>query len=159
MNEWSRSSLDRATLVWASLTGMYGTRLTRDFGESVPEPWRSAVNTLSDAQIQRGMRRLTATGSGSTPTLPQFVKACRASGDDEYTARPDTTCLPQPQITWQVRNGNMALLSFMMANDVPQDLVPKLVETKNKIVAGTADDDDTADLSNVLRSAFAKVIA
>jgi hypothetical protein len=138
---------------------MYGTRLTRDFGESVPEPWRSAIKTLSDSQVQRGLRRLTANGSGSTPTLPQFMKACRASGDDEYETRPAGTFLPQPPLSWQVRNGNFALLSFMMANDVPQDLVPKLVETKNKIVAGTADDDDTADLSNVLRTAFAKVIA
>jgi hypothetical protein len=67
--------------------------------------------------------------------------------------------LPQPTLSWQVRNGNFALLSFMMANDVPQGLVQKLVETKNKIVAGTADDDDTADLSNVLRTAFARAIA
>jgi hypothetical protein len=138
---------------------MYGTRLTRDFGESVPDPWRSAIKTLTDAQIQRGMRRLTATGSGSTPTLPQFMKACRASGDDEYETRPASTYLPKPELSWQVRTGNCTLLSFMLANDVPQDLVPKLVETKNKIVAGAADDDDAADLGSVLRSAFAKVIA
>jgi hypothetical protein len=95
----------------------------------------------------------------------KYLRACGKTRFTSNDLRPERenpqavpAYVPQPQITWQVRNGNMALLSFMMANDVPHDLVPKLVETKNKIVAGTADDDDTADLSNVLRTAFAKVI-
>jgi hypothetical protein len=137
---------------------MYGARLTRDFGESVPDPWRSAVKSLSDSQIQRGLRRLTAAGSGSTPTLPQFVKACKAPGDDEGTARPELTYRPQSHLPWQVRTGNCTLLSFLLSKGgVSADLMPKLVETKNKIVATAHNDDDAAELGNVLRAAFERV--
>lgn len=139
---------------------MYGTRLTRDFGESVPEPWRSAVNALTDAQIKGGLQRLTAAGSGSAPTLPQFVKACRTVGDDEGTIRPQLTYQPPPKITWQQRTGNASLLQFLLSKGgVSEELVPKLVETKNKIVASTADDDDAKELQSVLFAAFAKVAA
>lgn len=139
---------------------MYGGRLTRDFGESVPSTWRSAINSLKDHEVQRGIRRLTAAGSSSAPTLPQFVKACKTIGDDEGEIHPASTSLPAPPITWQVRTGNLALFRFLLSRQgVPEDLVSELVAAKNKIVSTVHDDDDQAALVDVLRAAFERIAA
>ena len=169
MTEWSQSRVDRATLVWATLTGMYGNRLTRDFGDSVPDPWRSAVQTLSDAQIQRGLRRLTAGGSGSTPTLPQFVKACRDFGDDEGQVRPASTYLPAPDYDHFHRFGQKQFYKFLLSHDTTPAQLPTLIERKNEIINAARNDPDMQpngdeveqgkQLHEILFAAWRKVIA
>lgn len=76
---------------------MYGSRLTRDFGESVPETWKKAIQNLDELSLQRGLRNLLRTGSASVPTLPVFVKACRTIGEDDGPSRPVENALPGPQ--------------------------------------------------------------
>lgn len=123
-------------MVWATLVGMYGTRLTRDFGESVPEPWTSAIRTLNDQQIQRGLRRLTATGSASTPTLPVFVKACRQLGDDEGEIRPNSTYLPAPDPDALNCHGQKVMLSFLrhQTSGASDASLRKMIAVKNKLI-------------------------
>lgn len=115
---------------------MYGTRLTRDFGESVPEPWTSAIRTLTDLQIQRGMRRLTATGSASTPTLPVFVKACRQLGDDEGEIRPNGAYLPGPEPDALNCHSYLVMLSFLrhQTSGASEASLRKMIAAKNKLV-------------------------
>lgn len=121
---------------------MYGNRLTRDFGDSVPDPWRSAISTLSDAQIQRGLRRLTAGGSGSTPTLPQFAKACRDQGDDEGQVRPASTQLPSPNYDHFHCFGQIQFFKFLKMHNVRNDQLPKLIARKNEIISAARHDPD-----------------
>lgn len=101
---------------------MYGTRLARDFGESVPEVWKQAISTLKRYEIDRGLRRLTTGGSGSPPTLPQFMKACKMTGDDEGTLRPASTfqALPKPVRPENrfLMIGNFELLRFLLKHDI-----------------------------------------
>lgn len=95
----------------------------------------------------------------------KYVRAC---GKTRFTAhdlkpereapKPEST-KSEPPITWQVRCGNMALLKFLLANDVPQDRVEKLVAAKNKIVGSAHDNDDPAALGDVLRAAFERAAA
>lgn len=115
---------------------MYGSRITRDFGESVPEPWQSAIRKLTDVEIQRGLRRLTLGGSGSTPTLPQFVKACREIGTTDGPENPGPA-LPKPLPDTFVLFGNHLLFNYLMRHPVPVSdaSVKELVRLKDKIIA------------------------
>jgi hypothetical protein len=169
MTEWSQNKLDRATVVWVTLTQMYGPRLTRDFGESVPEPWRSVIASLSDIQIQRGLRRLTASGSGSVPTLPQFSKACRDLGDDEGQTRPASTYLPSPDYDHFHRFGQKQFFKFIWTNDTTPEQLPKLIQRKNEIIDAARHDPEMQlggdeveqgkQLHEILFAAWRKVIA
>jgi hypothetical protein len=97
------------------------------------------------------------------------AKYLRACGKTRFTSndlRPEPEVAqpapykPQPTISWQERTGNASLLRFLLSKGgVREDLIPKLVETKNKIVATAADGDDAKELQGVLLAAFAKVIA
>jgi hypothetical protein len=96
----------------------------------------------------------------------KYLRACGKTRFTSNDLRPERenpqavpAYVPQPQLTWQVRNGNLALLSFLMSSSVPQESIPNLVETKNKIVATVADDDDPTELRDVLRAAFETVLA
>lgn len=119
---------------------MYGSRLIREFGESVPEVWRQAVGSLKRFEVDRGLRRLTTGGSASPPTLPQFMKACKQIGDDEGTLRPAVTytpanALPPPSNRF-VPTGSIALLRFILAENTPTDRIEDL----RKIMLDAAND-------------------
>lgn len=143
---------------------MYGTRLTRDFGESVPEPWTSAIRTLTDPQIQRGLRRLTAIGSASTPTLPVFVKACRQLGDDEGEIRPSATYLPGPSPDALNCHSQRVMLSFLrhQSSGASEAALAKMIAAKNKLIEQyrwiTQDEPEAAsELRDKLWAAFTAV--
>lgn len=147
---------------------MYGNRLTRDFGDSVPDPWRSAIKTLSDSEVQRGLRRLTAGGSGSTPTLPQFVKACRTSGDAEGEMRPASTYLPSADYDHFHCFAQKQMFAFLKQHVVSNDLLPTLIQRKNEIIDAARHDPDIRDgdeaemgkqLHEILFGAWSKAIA
>src|SRR5690606_30884911 len=119
---------------WATLAGMYGNRLTRDFGDSVPEPWRNGISYMPDWQIQRGLRRLSLAGSASVPTLPVFVKACRQQGDDEGQSRPDASALPPPTYDGFHAFGQRCLFVFLRRSDaIGQERLQALIRAKNKL--------------------------
>jgi hypothetical protein len=113
---------------------MYGNRLTREFGDSVPEPWQSAIRTLKDHEIQRGLRKLSLAGSASVPTLPVFMKACREAGGDDGEVRPAATFLPSPPREEFHQNAQFRLMKFLMANDVSEDTLAALVIEKNRLL-------------------------
>lgn len=144
---------------------MYGPRFLRDYGNTAPPVWQSAIRTLTDAQIQRGMRRLAAAGSGSVPTLPVFVKACRQPGDDEGETRPASTYLPPPSYDDFHAFGQRCLFAFIRTQDRISDPTLKaLVSVKNKLVNDFREmhreDEVTAEqVREALMRAFEKVIA
>lgn len=114
---------------------MYGTRHTRDYGESVPDIWRSAIKTLKPYEIERGLRRLTTGGSGSPPTLPQFMKACRSIGDeDSGPAAPDRASLLPLKFDPYQAHGQKCLFRYLLDNEVNKNKLQLLIDAKNKIV-------------------------
>lgn len=56
---------------------MFGPRLVRDYGPSAPDAWRNVIGAMRPDELAAGLKELLASGKGSVPTLPQFIKACR----------------------------------------------------------------------------------
>lgn len=134
MGEWSQSKPDEAARIWAIFSGMYGVRLTRDFGESVPDVWRQAIATLPRHEIERGLRRLTIGGSGSPPTLPQFVRACKTVGDDELR-QPNQAALPEKDLRDNFeRFADHLFLNYLRRKGgVADSLLPLLLVVKREL--------------------------
>lgn len=138
MSEWSASS-DKAGAVWTCLTEMFGSRLTRDYGESVPDAWRNAINSLNDYQLARGLRRVLARGSASAPTLPQFAKACRdvSSDDDERPAPVQQQIELQDLRTKFEAFADHLLLNFFMRNGGgSRACLPRMLAEKKRLCDG-----------------------
>ncbi|MCC7126449.1 MAG: hypothetical protein IT178_16485 [Acidobacteria bacterium] len=88
MNRNSGDSSPTAEL-WLRLAGMFGAdTLERKFGRDIPAEWRGIVDRMPRVELDRGMRRLVYGGKGHVPTLPEFVKLCKAVGDDQEFGGP-----------------------------------------------------------------------
>jgi hypothetical protein len=146
---------------------MYGQRLFRDFGESVPDEWISAIANLKDFQIKRGFVMLGASGSGSVPTLPQFLKACRTTGDEDRSAIVPERTLPGPDYDRAHCIGQLAMLSFVMRSTLEGDgaatpeSLDAMVKEKNRIVEQyrqilPEDPDASKEMPDVIRAALKK---
>lgn len=91
----------RAEEVWARIIGLFGgDAVKRKYGASMPPEWRGIVAKLNAVELDRGMRRLVYSGRDQVPSLPVFVKLCRAIGDDSIDDGPRATALPNPD-RWQ----------------------------------------------------------
>lgn len=146
---------------------MYGTRHTRDYGESVPDIWRQAINTLKPFEIERGLRRLTSGGSGSPPTLPQFMKACRMIGDDDSGAVNPSRANMLPVMFDPFHMHGQKCLSAFIQNTktkISEEQLQAMIVEKNKIVSqykdiATADEVTGAEIRDTLFRAFGRACA
>lgn len=118
----SRSApLSRADTLWMALLGMYGgDSVHRRYGTSIPPEWSGAINTLSDLQLQRGLRRLLHSGKPHVPTLPEFIRLARSIGNDpdlgdEAPRPPPMRALPErvPESELWNRQGNTHLMAYV----------------------------------------------
>lgn len=147
---------------------MYGPRFIRDFGESVPDVWRSAINSLNESELRRGLKRLTSSGSGSSPTLPQFVKACKLIGEEDGPSRPQN--FTQPALTHSCDSfdklGNACLMRYSL--NWPGDLgdmdAAELFRVKTKIAQQFREiasecEVDADEMRSAFKSAFDKHMA
>lgn len=119
---------------------MYGPRFIRDFGESVPDVWRSAINSLKDHEVQRGLKRLANSGQ-DLKNLPQFVKACKqiGHGDEDEAPRPShpnpSHALPH-NFDSLLAFGNRVLLAWLMSyGPVSPEMLTQLVATKDRLTS------------------------
>lgn len=98
--------------------GLFGAdALERKFGREIPTEWRGIVERMPIPELERGMRRLVYSGKAHVPTLPEFVKLCKAVGDDaEYGGPKGTAALPPPAKTvtdaWGAQ-ANLHLLTYV----------------------------------------------
>jgi hypothetical protein len=81
------------------------------------------INALNDYQLRQGMRRLAFSGKSSPPSLPEFVKLCRAIGhlDEIPDERPAQT-LPALEQEWDrwLLAGNRRLMRYITTK-IPHD--------------------------------------
>lgn len=83
MDEWSANKPEiRAKAVWDRLLGCFGDSLLRKFGAEPPAEWVGALKGLTQPQIERGLRRIVFGWKGGAPSLPDFVRLCRAVGEE-----------------------------------------------------------------------------
>lgn len=138
---------------------MFGSRFTRDYGDSAPDTWRRTIESLKDFELARGLRRLLQQGSGSPPTLPQFVKACRASDPDDVV-RPTSTYLPPPTMDSIASFGQRMLMAYVMdpRRKNPSDAsLQRMVAAKNRIIGQFRDierDDPTVQSAEIKAALF-----
>lgn len=83
--------------MWVKLLGIFGDGLVRKFSDEPPEEWVEAIADLNDFQIRRGIKRMVFSWKGGVPNLPDFVRFCRAIGDDAPDEGP-AKYSPTPQI-------------------------------------------------------------
>jgi hypothetical protein len=65
----------RAKRVWQRLVEWYGTRLIEQYGESPPEDWCEAVDTVDNEAVKRGLASIRSKYIAHPPTFPQFSEA------------------------------------------------------------------------------------
>src|SRR5436309_15731923 len=80
----TKSPHSRASEVWARLVGLFGGEtVARKFGDEPPAEWVGVISQLTGYQLERGMKRLLASGKASIPSLPEFRRMCvEVSNDD-----------------------------------------------------------------------------
>lgn len=96
--------------MWDRLLGLFGEALLRKFGAEPPQEWETALGYLNDAQIERGFRRFVFGWKGGPPALPDFMRMCRAIGDDTMDEGPRPFALPAPPTNtydgWDITGNN-----------------------------------------------------
>lgn len=117
---------------------MYGSRFTRDFGDSAPDTWAATIRSLRDVELRRGLENLLAAGSGSPPTLPQFRKACKQadeSGGMDRNHSPQKS-LPKPEYGEPVHaHAQRCLFAYLWDKGGASDVALKaMIDAKNRIV-------------------------
>jgi hypothetical protein len=69
---------------WRAMTQMYGSQWLNEFGEQANAAWTSALQELSNEEIECGIEQCKRSGSPFVPRLPQFLMYCK--GDAEQRA-------------------------------------------------------------------------
>ena len=117
---------------------MYGSQLARVYGESVPSVWARTIAGMDQYHLAAGLRNLLHHGSGTVPTLPQFVKACHQR--EQEGAAPNHSperSLPKPEYTEPLHaHAQKCLHAFLWKHpaQVTEDQKLKLVKAKNKLL-------------------------
>lgn len=90
--------------------------MLRKYGAEPPQEWIGALGMLTAAQHERGLRRLVFGWKGGPPSLPDFMRLCRAIGTDEFDeGQPEQPRLPAPD-TWHGDNWDMAANRYLMGH-------------------------------------------
>lgn len=117
---------------------MYGNRLVRDYGESAPEAWANVIGALKDHEIAAGLRALINIGSGSVPTLPQFVKACRNAQehDGPHANHSPERTLPRPEYMEKFHaHGQKCLFAYLWKRGpASSESLQAMIVRKNNLV-------------------------
>ena len=137
MNEWYQNKADKTSAVWSRLTGLFGNRFTREFGDTAPDEWENIISVLQDHELARGFRKLLSKGSGSAPTLPQFYAACKYADEEDNRPASDSgqAYLPKPEYMEPVwAHGQKCMFAYLWKNTVPNEKLPLMIEAKNRLV-------------------------
>lgn len=116
MDQWSQNKTDVAKAIWGRLLGCFGEALLRKFGAEPPQEWIAGLSVLTSAQHERGLRRLVFGWKGSPPSLPDFMRLCRAVGTDDFDeGEPTLPRLAAPD-AWQGDNWGAAANRYLLGH-------------------------------------------
>lgn len=107
----------RASEVWQRLVGLFGGEsVSRKFGDEPPAEWVGVLAQLNDYQLERGMRRLLASGKAHVPSLPEFRRLCvEVSNDDLDIPSPAVPRLEGPS-SWKGDDWDMTANRHLLAH-------------------------------------------
>lgn len=129
---WSASkerAQERALALWNKLHDAFGESLVRKFGSEPPQLWIDLIGTLTDFEIERGLRRTMGSGRRDVPNLPEFKRLCIEVGDTPEDRPP---ALPAPAYTgdgWDLF-ANRMLLDYIFAQARTRRRYFNAVETR-----------------------------
>ncbi len=63
--------------VWVILGQIYGSRLYRQFGDSMPQVWRARLSVCTPDEFRKALNWCSTNGNAYPPTLPEFWQACQ----------------------------------------------------------------------------------
>lgn len=125
--------------LWRVLAESYGAdTLTRAYGDTPPETWRQAVQTLTKYELQRGMTRMLRGGKVHLPKLPEFMRMCREPGSADDPP-PTYRRLPPPPGGWRGDGWDTLAGGHMLAYVLKRATAGKgvlTVEQCNALVTG-----------------------
>lgn len=114
---------------------MYGTKLTSNYGDVAPQMWKVTINGFKDHELARGLRKLMYKGSGTPPTLPQFVAACKYTDEEDQPIQTDKPLLEKPEYKEPVwSHAQKTMLAYLWKNTVPSEFIPEMTQIKNRMV-------------------------
>lgn len=106
--------------IWQRLLGCFGDALLRKFGAAPPQEWIAGLSALTAAQHERGLRRLVFGWKGGPPSLPDFMRLCRAIGTEEFDdGQPALPMLAGPD-TWTGDAWDAAANRYLMGHIAKQ---------------------------------------
>lgn len=112
---------------------MYGNKFISSYGEKPLQMWAMTINELKDYEIKRGLRKLLMKGSGTPPTLPQFVAACKYSDEEESQPLPNNLLPKEVQYDAVHCQAQGAMMAYLMLKSVPKDFLPVMIQIKSKM--------------------------
>lgn len=115
---------------------MYGSQLARVYGESVPSVWARTIAGMDQYKLATGLRNLVNNGSGTVPSLPQFVKACHQTSHEgmERNHSPEKTITKEYHAIHA--HAQKCLFAYLWNRDAAsQSALDEMIAIKNKIVS------------------------
>jgi hypothetical protein len=108
---------ERAVMVWRALGDAFGKdALARKYGATPPDSWSHELSRLREFELDRGLRRVMRSGGDSVPSLPKFLRLCRAVEDEaDHHGTPQPTVVQNlhPEMdAWDVAS-NFHLLHYI----------------------------------------------
>ena len=70
--------------VWGAMSGMYGSKFTAQFGESLNPVWVSCLKNLNELQVKQGLKLCLKQCPDWPPSAPAFRKMCEGSHEASH---------------------------------------------------------------------------
>lgn len=136
MNSSQAAAADR---LWQRFGEMYGARFFESFGPKPSDSWKDAVKELRPDQVRGALGKIRNSGAAHPPSLPEFIALAKNVKHQEFTKQAEKPVGDDFQLL-----GNRWLLGYLLKSaPIPDDVVPWLVELKNRIVEDFRNSGDT----------------
>lgn len=133
----SNSTIERAAAIWAALAQMFGRKFLAEYGERPNAMWRREIDSLTDAELSRGLERCRREGGEFAPALGQFSKLCRDPGE----RRTQTTVEHAPPSVrpWEASLNLLLLSHLQRSGGVAPDVLRRVLHAKAQMAIDLAE--------------------
>lgn len=133
----SSPAIDRAAAIWAALAQIFGRKFLAEYGERPNAMWRREIDSLTDAELSRGLERCRREGGEFAPALGQFSALCRDSG----ARRTQTTIdhAPPSMRPWEASLNLLLFSRLQRAGGVAPDVLRLVLQAKAQMATDLAE--------------------